>query len=331
MKLDFDISAVSRFFRGILGDLGHKRLWPIAAVLLAAIVAVPFVLKSSSARTPVAQAPLPVAPPAPATTFPALSVQSTTTHFRISGRAHDPFSGAGAARSTTGSASTAASPAGTTVSTATAPASTSGGTTVASSSATPGSASPVVIPTPSVAPPAIAPTAKPKPAPTGLTSTQSYDVGLSITNSAGGVDAIDPLTRLSVIPSAQQPLLIELGAAQGGKRVLFAVQPGTVVTGPGSCTPGPVDCEILSLKPGQTESVGSHSATGVSPVALFTVARLKAVNHSSVRAANKARETSSAVGRALLNRSGLTALSLFRYEPSLGAVADLRNLTVLGR
>jgi hypothetical protein len=330
MKLDFDISAVSRFFRGILGDLGHKRLWPIAAVLLAAIVAVPFVLKSSSSPARVAQAPVPVAPPAPATTFPALNVQSTAVHSRISGRAHDPFRGAGSVQSSTSSASAAASPG--TVSTATAPVSSSGGTSAASSGATTGSSSPAVVPTTSVAPatPAITPAAKPKPAPTGLTSTQSYDVGLSITNSAGGVDSIDPLKRLSVIPSAQQPLVIELGAAQGGKRVLFAVQPGTVVTGPGSCTPGPVDCEILSLKPGQTESVASHSATGVSPVALFSVAKIKAVNHSSVRAANKARETASAVGRVLLSRSGLSALSLFRYEPSLGAVADLRNLSVLG-
>ncbi len=47
-------------------------------------------------------------------------------------------------------------------------------------------------------------------------------------------------------------------------------------------------------------------------------------------AANKARETASEVGRQLLNESPLSAISLFQYDPSVGAVVDLRNLTVGG-
>ncbi len=35
-------------------------------------------------------------------------------------------------------------------------------------------------------------------------------------------------------------------------------------------------------------------------------------------------------GRELLNRSPLNALSLFHYDPSVGAVVDLRNFTVGG-
>ena len=38
---------------------------------------------------------------------------------------------------------------------------------------------------------------------------------------------------------------------KGGKQVLFAVQQGAAVSGPGTCTPGPIDCEILALAPGQ--------------------------------------------------------------------------------
>ena len=52
--------------------------------------------------------------------------------------------------------------------------------------------------------------------------------------------------------------------------------------------------------------------------------------HPSVAAANKARQTASDVGRELLSRSPLSALSLFQYDPSVGAVVDLRNLTVGG-
>jgi hypothetical protein len=150
---------------------------------------------------------------------------------------------------------------------------------------------------------------------------------LAITNSAGGLNTIDPLERLSILPSAQQPLLIELGVLKGGHRVLFAVEPGTVVGGPGSCTPGPIDCEILSLGQDQTEALGVQSPTGPVGVVLFAVTGVTAGTYSSAAAADKARRAESPAGRKLLDASTLDALSLFQYEPSVGAVVDLRNLT----
>jgi hypothetical protein len=161
-----------------------------------------------------------------------------------------------------------------------------------------------------------------------LTSTQSYDVALSINNSSGGLNAVDSLQRLSVLPNRQEPLLVELGVLQGGKRVLFAVQPGAAVEGPGTCVPGPVDCEVLSLGRNQTELVGRQSSSGVTRVALFAVTSIRVVDHSSAAAAQKARKAASAAGRNLLRNSVLSALSLFRYENSLGAMADLRTLTI---
>ena len=178
--------------------------------------------------------------------------------------------------------------------------------------------------------PACAPAPPPKPAPTGLTSTQSYRVTIGITNSAGDLDSIDPAQRLSILPSARQPLLVELGVLKGGRRVLFVVQPGTVVKGPGTCTPGPIDCEILSLAEGQTEGISATSPSGLVPVALFAVTAITAQQHASTAAADRARRAVAAAGRRLLSTSKLGALSLFQYQPSLGAVLDLRNLTVGG-
>jgi hypothetical protein len=137
------------------------------------------------------------------------------------------------------------------------------------------------------------------------------------------------VNRLSPIPSAGQPLLVELGVLQSGKRVLFAVQPGTIVSGPGSCTPGPIDCEILSLPAGAIESVSTQSAGGAT-IAQFSISGISAVDHGSVAAANKARGAVSQAGAKLLTNSPLSALTLFQYEPSVGAVVDLRNLTVGG-
>jgi hypothetical protein len=155
-------------------------------------------------------------------------------------------------------------------------------------------------------------------------------VTISITNSAGGVDTIDPLQRLSILPSQRRPMLVELGVLKGGQRVLFAVQPGTVLSGPGTCTPGPIDCEILSLGQDQIEGLAVRSSTGTVPVALFAVTGIKADQLASAAAADQARRAASAAGRNLLSSSTSSALSLFRYDPSLGAVVDLRNLIVGG-
>jgi hypothetical protein len=143
------------------------------------------------------------------------------------------------------------------------------------------------------------------------------------------VNTVNPL-RLSPLPSANQPLLVELGVLKGGSRVLFAVQPGTVVSGPGTCVPGPIDCEILSLAQDQTEKLSVHTATGNVQVGMFAVTGIRTVNHSSHSTAMKARNQESSTGRQVLNHdhSSLPALSLFHYDPSVGAVVDLRNLTL---
>jgi hypothetical protein len=331
MNLDFDFTRVTRFFRSIGTELREKRLWPVALLLLVALVAVPLLLANSSSPAPEAQVPVPAPPPSPATSIPTLEVQSTPAHSRLNGAAHDPFTLIGGGTSSTASGSTAAS---TVTATSTAVASSSpnsvsgGSSTSSASSSTSGSSPSTSSGSTGTSPPSITPNAKPKPAPSGLTSTHAYDVSLAITNSAGGLNTIDPLKRLSVLPSDQQPLLVELGVLKGGRRVLFAVEPGTVVDGPGTCTPGPIDCEILSLGQDQTESISTQTGLGTSQVALFAVTGLTTTKYSSAAAADRARRSKYAAGQALLNKSALPALSLFQYQPSLGYVVDLRNVTV---
>lgn len=338
-----DLSAVSRFFGGLLSDLRQKKLWPVAALLLVALVAVPVLLSKSSHPAPVAQAPVPAPPPSAATSLPALSVESTQPHSNLNGPAHNPFGAAGTNPSTS-----SGSPTSSVVSTATATASNAAstvsggagpnGSTGSSSSSSSSTSTQSTASAPATTgtstssnPPSITPNAKPKQAPSGLTKTQAYDVSLAMTNGDGGVGTTDPLERLSLIPSEHQPLLVELGVAQGGKRVLFAVQPGAVVSGPGSCVPGPIDCEILSLGQDETEQLAQRTGTvGPSTVALFAVTGISATSYPSAAAADNARRTASASGRALLDKSTSSALSLFQYDPSLGSVVDLSNLKVEG-
>jgi hypothetical protein len=161
-----------------------------------------------------------------------------------------------------------------------------------------------------------------------LSDTQSYGVSMSETNNQNGVAAIDGVERLAPLPSSHQPILVELGVLQGGHRVLYAVAPGTVLRGPGICVPGPIDCEVMSLAPDQIESLSTNASTA--PVAMFMVTDITAVNHRSRSEAQQARQTVSPDGSQVLAAATLPAVQLFPYDADLGALVDVRNVTVGG-
>jgi hypothetical protein len=311
-------------FKNVINDLREKRLWPLAIVLLVALIAVPLLVSNSSSPSPRASIPPPAVPPAPG--LPVVSAVAVPSHSHLTGRSRDPFSGSGTSTTVTATSTTTATSSTTnnTSSTTNTTSTTSSGSTSSSGTTAPQSTS---AQPQSIVPPG---TPAPKPVPPTLNVDEVYHVTLAITNSSGGLDTVDPLERLTVLPDDHHPLLVELGVLKGGHRVLFAVQPGAIVNGPATCTPGPIDCEILSLAPDQTEGLSVQSAGGTNSVALFAVTGISTDKLSSASAADQARKKESAAGRAVLNGSPLSALSLFRYEPSLGAVVDLRNLQVGG-
>lgn len=318
------------FLSNMFKELRERKLWPIAIVLIIALVAVPLLL-SKKAPTNLVTQPTGGLPYSTGTALPAISVETKQGDSKLAGRGRNPFTPQGGTTTTTTTttasivATTPSSGAsGATGSTGSSTVSSGGGSTISS----PVTTSPATTPAPTTTP--TTPAKPAPPAPRGLTAKQSYQVSLAITTSGGGLNTIDPLERLSVLPSPQQPLLVELGVLQGGKRVLFAVEPGAAVSGAGTCTPGPIDCEILSLAPGQREGVSKQTPTGSTPVALFSVNSISAANHPTVAAADAARRTASEAGRKLLATTALNAVSLFQYDPSVGAVVDLRNLTVGG-
>lgn len=323
----------------MIKELRERKLWPIAILLIVALVAVPLLL-SKKAPTNLVTQPTGGLPYSTGTALPAISVQTKSSVSKLAGRGRNPFTPQNGTTTATTAAATPANAvtvASTGASTGSTGSSGSTGSTGSTGSSGTGSSSgpavvssPATPSTPSTPSRPTKPTKPAKPAPTGLTDKQTYQVSLAITTKDGGLNTIDPLQRLSVLPNPQQPLLVELGVLQGGKRVLFAVEPGAAVGGPGSCIPGPIDCEVVSLAPGQTEGVSQQTATGSTPVALFSVNSIGAVDHPTVAAANAARRAASEVGRQLMANTPLNTNSLFQYDPSVGAVVDLRNLTVGG-
>ena len=325
----------------MIKELRERKLWPIAILLIVALVAVPLLLSKKAPTNLVTPQPSTSLPYSTGSALPAITVETAQGASRLPGRGRDPFTpqhiATTATTSTTASTTPAASGStsttgstGATGSTGTSTVSAGTGSGSSTVSSTPSSPATPTTPTTPSTPSSPGTTSKPAPGPSGLRAKQSYQVSLAITTSGGGVYTIDPLERLGVLPGPHQPLLVELGVLQYTKRVLFAVQPGAAVSGPGTCTPGPIDCEVLSLAPGQTEGVSKQTSKGTTPVALFSVNSISAAEHPSVAAANAARRKASGAGRKLLTNTSLTALSLFQYDPSVGAVVDLRNLTVGG-
>ena len=320
---------MTEMLESIKSDLLSRRMLPLLIALAVVLVAAAaYALSaggsgaaSSPAPAPSASIPAPTSAlrvaVAPANAHAAVAETPAGTHFQSHGPTRDPFTPLPSppAPKSTG----ATGPSGSSTGSSSSGTGSTGGSSTGSS---PGASVP---PAPTLPKPA------PKPIHAGLTSTQSYGVALSLTTFAGGLDTIDPLERLSLVPSAKQPLLVYLGVLKGGRDALFVVQPGTVVSGPGTCAPGPTDCEILSLAQEQIESLAVSTGAGTASVALFAVTAINVKEHASVAAANRARREVSAAGRALLDASTLPALPLFEYQPGLGAVVDLRNLEAGGK
>jgi hypothetical protein len=307
----------------LYADLREKRLWPVAVLLLVAIVAVPLLLSSSPAHV----AAPPATPPAGATpiggTRPAVSVDTNPAQAKLRAAPRNPFTQLVhvSAPKTAGVATAVTTAAG-----ATQPGSAAGKSAAGSVAATTHTSTPTT-PAPTALAPEPATTPKPPSAPSsGLSATEAYHVAVALTTASGGLDARD-LARLSVLPSDQQPLLVELGVLRGGNRVLFVVERGATVSGPGSCTPGPVDCEILALSPGQVETV-SAKAGGVATQ--MAVTQVITAHHSSPAAAQTDRSSYAADGLKLLHQYWPSVLSLFPYNPSLGLIVDRRDLSAAG-
>jgi hypothetical protein len=330
--------------KGIVTELRERRLWPVAVALLIGLVAVPVLLSKSPSSSASTQVP-PAGGSGPSGHSVSVKLAGNPSD-ALHGKTRDPFAQQHGATATTpaggvpAGAGSSVSPASTgtsaSVSAGSSPSTGSslGGSNVGGSSSGGGSSSSVTsgggssssAPASSTAP--ATPKRATKPVPTGLSATEAYRVALSITNPAGGVQPIDPLVRLTPLPSLQQPLLVELGVLKGTSHVLFAVQPGAVVSGPGACIPGPVDCEILSLAPGQTESLAQSGSPQAAT--LFQITDLSVDRYATAAQASRARANVSRAGSQLLAGSTSSTLALFQYDPALGAVVDLRNLTVGG-
>jgi hypothetical protein len=287
------MSAVTNTWR----QLVQRRLWPVAILLIAALVAVPMLL---------AKEPTPPAPPPAvaandeqskselAVTPIVTKADEPTKRRRVLGTAKNPFAkkavddAVTASNAPTGTSQTTTGPGGADTPAPSVDAGLGGG----------GSSAPA--PTGPTPPVSLTPPDVPKP-PAKKYSLHELTVRFGDASGAGGRRSVE---RLDPLPSAEEPVLIYLGLRRDGKTAEFLVDHGVQAVGDGECVPFPEQCERIFLREGETEFIDVVDATG-EVTAQYQLDLIKIHNKGTKASAAKARKSSKAGRRALQARASV--------------------------
>lgn len=298
--------------RRLADDLVEKRLWPIALLLVVALVAIPLVLGRGSApgsdRAPVVTP----AVESTANATPAVVLVGPPAVRSRPGKLRDPFRRKKVAAP---KSDATAAPAAKKVA-AKGDATTGGASTPKSTRSTKSSA-------PSK------PKATPPPAPLAdsLASRSVYEVAAHF--SGGAFDYEHELARLSILGAKDNPALQYIGVSRGGEYAIFLLAPGAIAAGDdGACIIAD-SCRAIGLRKGDKLEV-QVARTGTGPLHYkLELTSLRRVARTTKAAAQRDRSRVASGGREALH--GLSkdlptaaALGQLRYGPASGTVALVR-------
>ena len=235
--------TVADTWRGLV----QRRLWPVAALLLAGLVAVPLLLTSE---------PEPVPPPpvtaadeaAELAAQPLVTIASAAAREsarRVLGARKDPFKPTNRRKGDKAGGDKDAGNAGST-STPTPRTSASAPSDSSTAPSYGGGAYVAPAPRPSDARPR---SGEDKPTrPAGSLSLRWGTAGDGELESRE-VERLDPL------PDPDAPLLVYLRLSEDGRKAVFMLDADVVVEGDGRCAPDPKDCQTVELAPGETQFI----------------------------------------------------------------------------
>ena len=306
-------------------DLFERRLWPVAVVLLAAIVAVPFLIPGHGAGSTGTVPPPPAVALADSSAAPAAGaghsvpaagdragIRSSATRDPFAPGTRRPATKSDHPRSTTG---TTPAP-GTTPGSVTASSVTDTGTTV---SPTPTSPTPTTSSAGSSPPPVASPTTTTMTVTTTATKTTTtpsttpttvqpagagpwkiYSVDARI-GAPGRATGRSDLARLTPLPSVATPKTMFTGVLDHGHEAGFALANGVTPTGPGVCRPTRAQCSLIALKPGQSETLSYLMSAAENRTLTLAVSRITTHATSSRARALDAFQRVSRAGRCELD------------------------------
>ena len=128
----------------------------------------------------------------------------------------------------------------------------------------------------------------------------------------------DPV-RLTPLPSSSDSQVVFLGVVKGGKSVAFLLGSKVTATGDGACAPAPTGCQVLRLRPGDTEFLDVTGATGLVQYELDLV-RIGVRHTTSSAVAARAVHRVSKAGKTAVRRLGTSALRGYVFSTQLGVL-----------
>jgi len=287
--------------RNIWADLVEKRLWPIAVLLFAGVVAVPVVLAKNPepVPTPVANAVLARDAANDSPTLVTLNAKPSVREH--DGRGRDPFvqpKGSTPQKAQALQSSTTSGGGATPTPT--------GGTNTGGSGTTGGGSTPSK------------PKSKPKASPAA-----NYVADLRF-GQADSMKTLRDVARLTPLPSASSPFFVFLGVKEDGKTLVFLVSSDAKATGDGSCKPSKNNCETIELKVGDTEFFDLTTDAGVQQYQMDIIKVSKLSTSSSAkgaraaRAGGKASKADRRLLRKVLDGRSSHLMGAYRWLPERG-------------
>jgi hypothetical protein len=334
------------FLRNVLKDLVEKRLWPVALLLVGALVAAPMLLgrsagDSAAPATPGSSATANVAGAGGTASKAAVTLETDPSDAEhTAGKVRDPFRApkAKAKKATNADAATpAATPAPTAV---------TGGTTTSapdtsapSGSSSTGSSSTGTTSTGSAKPKT---TTKPKTtAPKAEDAKDTYHVSLRISTDGGELKTIRDVARLSPLPSVTDPFFAFLGVIETKttheKRAVFVVSSDVTPLGDGSCHPTKQDCESVELANGDSMYFSYTKPDGTPGQYELQLAGIHKTEVTSQAKAAAAIARHSVAGAELLrdaatrNVRAAGGARAYRYLPAVGLLVRAKRAKVTAK
>jgi hypothetical protein len=290
-------------------QLVERKLWPVALLLVAALVAIPVLLTKKADDS----APLPTAtttvPAGQSDTQPVVSLadaQQTDKLRAVLGDRKDPFRPAQVHHVPKPDVELTQNAAATTVSSG----SSAGGAGVGNSNAGGNGnfGGGDVVTAPDV-------TATPEP---DKPSYELYSLEVRFGLTEGQLESRN-VKRLTGLPGGTSPAVLYLGLLDDHKTAVFMVDAGVEVLGDGVCDPSPEDCQTLTLKQGETEFLTRGDQQWELDLVDIHVKRT-----DDAKAARKARAVEARHGRKVARRMGARASS-YRYDARSGALRRVKH------
>ena len=305
------------FVDTIWQDLREKRLWPVAVLLVIALVAIPVLLIQPAKQAGAVQSAAPAKE-----RLPALKPISEAA------RAGE-GSGLGVFKRTDPFMPPKAVVAVVTKSSATAVGSTSTSSSQAGATSSPGSGSTSGSGSGSSGGGSTPPTTTGGGGSTGggtkggggsKTVKYTYVVDVTFTRD-GHTKHVHGMRRLAMLPSEASPLLLFLGVDSGGDNAVFLVDSTLDASGEGHCSPSAGQCGVLSLGPGSVERFSDTDGHSYK----LAVDEIRKVKVSTHRAKASRRSKTAHASRAPSRRFALPVLTDFMTVASPAGQASSRD------